>query len=88
MKYPNELRYYGAAEEIAKMCGVSRQTVYNWKRNDEVPLRVEKQIRKMVKQHRVLSKPAAQPEPQPETLKLKLSDIAQMIVDYLKQEGL
>lgn len=92
MKYPNELRYYGAAEEIAKMCGVSRQTVYNWKRNDEVPLRVEKQIRRMVKQHRVLSKPAAEPaptpEPRPDTLKLKLSDIAQMIVDYLKQEGL
>lgn len=96
MKYPNELRHYGAAEEIAKMCGVSRQTVYYWKHKGEVPVRVEKQIRRMVKQRRALSKPAEQPapaaapqpQPQPETLKLKLSDIAQMIADYLKQEGL
>ena len=94
MKYPNELRHYGAAEEIAKACGVSRQTVYLWKAKDAIPPRVEKQIRRIVKQRRDLLKPAAQPapaptpEPQPETLKLKLSDIAQMIVDYLKQEGL
>ena len=92
MNYPNELRYYGAAEEIAKMCGVSRQTVYYWKHKGEVPPRVEKQIRAMVKRKRDLLKPAEQPapaaapHPQPETL--KLSDIAQMIADYLKQEGM
>lgn len=92
MKYPNELRYWGAAEDIAKACGVSRQTVYFWKHKDAIPPRVEKQIRRIVKQRRDLLKPAVQPaptpEPRPDTLKLKLSDIAQMIVDYLKQEGL
>lgn len=98
MKYPNELCHYGAAEEIANACGVSRQAVYYWKRKGEIPPRVEKKIRRMVKRKRALLKPAErpapapapepQPQPQPETLKLKLSDIAQMIADYLKQEGM
>lgn len=94
MNYPNELRYWGAAEDVAKACGVSKQTVYLWKSKNAVPPRVAKQVRRLAKQKRVLLKPAAEPapaptpEPQPETLKLKLSDIAQMIADYLKQEGL
>lgn len=94
MKYPNELRYWGAAEDVAKACGVSKQTVYLWKSKNAVPPRVAKEVRRLAKQKRVLLKPAAEPapaptpEPQPETLKLKLSDIAQMIADYLKQEGL
>lgn len=94
MNYPNELRYWGAAEDVAKACGVSKQTVYLWKSKNAVPPRVAKEVRRLAKQKRVLLKPAAEPapaptpEPQPETLKLKLSDIAQMIADYLKQEGL
>lgn len=96
MNYPNELRYYGAAEDVAKACGVSKQTVYLWKSKNAVPPRVAKEVRRLAKQKRDLLKPAEQPapaptpepQPQPETLKLKLSDIAQMIADYLKQEGL
>ena len=94
MNYPNELRYWGAAEDVAKACGVSKQTVYLWKSKNAVPPRVAKEVRRLAKQKRVLLKPAAEPapaptpEPQPETLKLKLSDIAQMIADYLKQEGM
>ena len=91
MEYPKEFRFRGAPDMLGRTLCVSRTTVYGWKRENHIPdryaSRIDTLLRKVARRSRV---PKVKPEPveMPSgTQQIRLSDIAQMIADYLKQEG-
>lgn len=83
MKFPKEFDYYGGSIALAEMLDVEPGRVRNWKRNDKVAEKFESHVREAVRRLN-----APQPEPAPAPTQVRLSDIADLIADFLRERGM
>lgn len=94
MEYPKEFRFRGAPEIVGQALSVSRNTVYSWSHEGRIPDRYAGKIDALVRKVRVRGRVRKQIEIPPAALPsvavntVKLSDIVQLVADYLKQEGM
>ena len=89
MKFPKAFDYWGGATDLARAVGLQPGAIYTWRYNDSVPKRYEAQVRKIIaamKDTQPIEVPVPEkPEPNDE---VTLSDIAELVVRYLKARGL
>lgn len=96
MEYPDELRYHGAADEVAKALMLSRQTIYKWRSTNEVPPRYQEKLRKMARRKAAALRSVPAPPKVPEAMaqdvtpvgEVTLADIAEMMAIYFRQKGM
>ena len=98
MKFPAEFDYYGGLNDLARAIKADRSTVGYWKRTNKVPRKREKDVLQAVHKLReerasteaimdeVRAKPQVQPEPT--IARVRLSDIVDMIADYMRERGM
>lgn len=100
MKFPEDFKYYGGLNDLSRAIKVDRSTVGYWKRADKVSRKHEKAVmqavyklrseraetEKIMDRVRTELPPVAEPEPVIE--KVRLSDIVDMIADYMRERGL
>jgi len=91
MRYPKELAYRGAAALIADACGVKPGAVYSWKSKGRIPDRYRIAIKLL------LAAPAPEPvDDEPLTggsvgatpTRVRLSDVVDLIADFLRERNL
>ena len=99
MKFPDEFDYWGGLNDLARTIKVDRSTVGYWKRTNKVSKKHEKAVMQAVYKLReerarteaimdtVRAKPQVPPPP-PLPDKVRLSDIVDMIADYMRERGL
>jgi len=85
VKYPKEFDYYGGAIALAEMLDVGPGRVRNWKRLGRVSSKYESHVREAVRR---FNSPPPEPEPAPARAQARLSDIADLIADFLRERGL
>ena len=101
MKFPAEFEYWGGLNDLARTIKADRSTVAYWRRTDKIPKKREKDVMQAVHKLRserasteaimdeVRAKPQPQPQPQvPAPNKVRLSDIVDMIADYMRERGM
>ena len=93
MKFPKEFKYYGGCVALANALDVLPQRVRNWKIKDNVPHAWRREVREQVKRLSHVDvepgpEPVSKPEPQPTIDRVRLSDIVDMIADYIRERGL
>ena len=100
MKFPEDFKYYGGLNDLSRAIKVDRSTVGYWRRSDKVSRKHEKAVmqavyklrseraetEKIMDRVRTKLPPVAEPEPVIE--KVRLSDIVDMIADYMRERGL
>lgn len=101
MKFPEEFDYWGGLNDLSRTIKVDRSTVGYWKRTNKVSRKHEKAVMQAL--HKLRSERAsteaimdkvraAPPKPEPKPLpppnKVRLSDIVDMIADYMRERGL
>lgn len=97
MKFPEEFDYWGGLNDLSRTIKMDRSTVGYWKRTDKVPRKHEKAVMQAVYKLReerapteaIMDKVRAKPQvPEPSPDKVRLSDIVDMIADYMRERGL
>ena len=97
MKFPAEFDYYGGLNDLARTIKADRSTVGYWKRTNKVPKKREKDVLQAVHKLReerasteaIMDEVRAKPQPQvPPPNKVRLSDIVDMIADYMRERGM
>lgn len=94
MEYPQEFRFRGAPDIVGRTLSVTRTTVHGWKMKNHIPDRYAPKVLALASRFRRMHSKQASPvesivKPEINTARtVQLSDIAQMIADYLKQKGL
>lgn len=102
MKFPEEFDYWGGLNDLSRTIKVDRSTIGYWKRTDKVAKKHEKAVMQAVYKLReerasteaimdkVRAKPQVPPPPAPAPTpdKVRLSDIVDMIADYMRERGL
>ena len=90
MKFPEEFDYWGGLNDLSRTIKVDRSTVGYWKRTNKVSRKHEKAVMQAV--YKLREQMNAAPEPEPKPLpspdKVRLSDIVDMIADYMRERGL
>ena len=90
MKFPEEFDYWGGLNDLSRTIKVDRSTVGYWKRTNKVSRKHEKAVMQAL--HKLREQMNAAPEPEPKPLpptdKVRLSDIVDMIADYMRERGL
>lgn len=97
MKFPAEFDYYGGLNDLARAIKADRSTVGYWRRTDKIPKKREKEVLQVVHKLReerasteaIMDEVRAKPQPQvPPPSKVRLSDIVDMIADYMRERGM
>lgn len=104
MKFPAEFDYYGGLNDLARAIKADRSTVGYWRRTDKIPKKREKDVLQAVNKLRserasteaIMDEVRAKPQPQvpppplppPPPNKVRLSDIVDMIADYMRERGM
>lgn len=97
MKFPAEFEYWGGLNDLARAIKADRSTVGYWRRTDKIPKKHEKAVMQAVHKLReerasteaIMDEVRAKPQPQvPPPSKVRLSDIADMIADYMRERGM
>ena len=97
MKFPAEFDYYGGLNDLARTIKADRSTVGYWRRTDKIPRKREKDVMQAVNKLReerasteaIMDEVRAKPQPQvPPPSKVRLSDIVDMIADYMRERGM
>ena len=95
MKFPAEFDYYGGLNDLARAIKADRSTVGYWKRTNKVPRKREKSVMDAVYKLRserasteaIMDEVRAQTQVPPPS-KVRLSDIVDMIADYMRERGM
>ena len=97
MKFPAEFEYWGGLNDLARTIKADRSTVGYWRRTDKIPKKREKDVLQAVHKLReerasteaIMDEVRAKPQPQvPPPNKVRLSDIVDMIADYMRERGM
>lgn len=97
MKFPAEFEYWGGLNDLARTIKADRSTVGYWRRTDKIPKKHEKAVMQAVHKLReerasteaIMDEVRAKPQPQvPAPNKVRLSDIVDMIADYMRERGM
>lgn len=97
MKFPAEFEYWGGLNDLARTIKADRSTVAYWRRTDKIPKKREKDVMQAVHKLReerasteaIMDEVRAKPQPQvPPPAKVLLSDIVDMIADYMRERGM
>ena len=97
MKFPAEFEYWGGLNDLARAIKADRSTVGYWRRTDKIPKKHEKAVMQAVHKLReerasteaIMDEVRAKPQVQvPPPAKVRLSDIVDMIADYMRERGM
>lgn len=97
MKFPAEFEYWGGLNDLARTIKADRSTVAYWRRTDKIPKKREKDVMQAVYKLRserasteaIMDEVRAKPQPQvPPPAKVRMSDIVDMIADYMRERGM
>lgn len=101
MKFPEEFDYWGGLNDLSRTIKVDRSTVGYWKRTNKVSRKHEKAVMQALHKLREeragteaimdtvrAAPPKPEPKPLPPPNKVRLSDIVDMIADYMRERGL
>lgn len=97
MKFPAEFEYWGGLNDLARTIKTDRSTVGYWRRTDKIPKKREKDVMQAVHKLReerasteaIMDEVRAQTQvPPPSPSKVRLSDIVDMIADYMRERGM